>query len=202
MKSSTASRLMCPPATWTCAGVSSSADHTCARTRIVPSSFFHDKDTAVASPEKEASTPTKTSARSGISSSERQAAQRAGVIQTSSAYVHWFRCRRRKADRSFPASFVAGVGRAGRPSSPVPSLDEVGGEEVRDRRAVASVQDRARLPSLMQLRLLSEGDGDEALLVGRGRAPVCRLQPRKLRIVDERAEEKAGVAIGAEAAVA
>jgi hypothetical protein len=54
----------------------------------------------------------------------------------------------------------------------------------------------------MQLRLLSEGDGDEALLVGRGRAPVCRLQPRKLRIVDERAEEKAGVAIGAEAAVA
>jgi hypothetical protein len=79
---------------------------------------------------------------------------------------------------------------------------EVGGEEARDRGAVASVQDRARLPSLMQLRLLSEGDGDEALLVGRGRAPVCRLQPRKLRIVDERAEEKAGVAIGAEAAVA
>ena len=58
MKSSTASRLMCPPATWTCAGVSSSADQMCARTTIVPSSFFHAQATAVASPEKEASTPT------------------------------------------------------------------------------------------------------------------------------------------------
>jgi len=61
-------------ARWTCAGASSSADQMCARTRIVPSSFFHDQATAVASPEKEASTPTKASARSGISSSERQAA--------------------------------------------------------------------------------------------------------------------------------
>ena len=65
MKSSTASRLMCPPATWTCAGVSSSADQMWARTRIVPSSFFHAQATAVASPEKEASTPTKTSAPLG-----------------------------------------------------------------------------------------------------------------------------------------
>ena len=74
----------------------------CARTRIVPSSFFQLQATAVASPLKLASTPTKTSAPSGISSSERQAAQRAGVIQTSSACVHWFRCRRRKADSDVP----------------------------------------------------------------------------------------------------
>ena len=33
-------------------------------------------------------------------------------------------------------------------------------------------------------------------------APVGRLQPGQLGIVDERAEEKAGVAVGAEAAVA
>ena len=42
----------------------------------------------------------------------------------------------------------------------------------------------------------------EALLVGRGRRPVGRLQPGELGIIDERAEEKAGVAVGAEAAVA
>ena len=45
-------------------------------------------------------------------------------------------------------------------------MDEVSGEEVCDRGAVASVQDRARLPSLMPARLLGEGDGDEALLIG------------------------------------
>ena len=81
-------------------------------------------------------------------------------------------------------------------------MDEVGGEEVGDRGAVASVQDRARLSSLVELRLLGEGDGDEALLVGRGRRPVGRLQPGELGIIDERAEEEAGVAVGAEAAVA
>ena len=37
-------------------------------------------------------------------------------------------------------------------------VDEVGGEEVCDRGAVASVQDRARLSSLVELRLLGEGD--------------------------------------------
>ena len=81
-------------------------------------------------------------------------------------------------------------------------VDEVGGEEVCDRSAVAAVQDRARLSSLVQLRLLGEGDGDEALLVGRGRRPVGRLQPGEVGIIDERAEQKAGVAVGAEAAVA
>jgi hypothetical protein len=79
---------------------------------------------------------------------------------------------------------------------------EVGGEEARDRGAVASVQDRARLPSLMQLRLLGEGDRDQALFIRRGGAPVGRLQPSQLGIVHQRAEEKAGVAIGAEASVA
>jgi hypothetical protein len=43
-------------------------------------------------------------------------------------------------------------------------VDEVGGEEVCDRGAAASVQDPARLSSFVQ-RLLGEGDGDEALLV-------------------------------------
>ena len=42
----------------------------------------------------------------------------------------------------------------------------------------------------------------EALLFGRGRRPVGRLQPGQFGIVHERAEEKAGVAVGAEAAVA
>ena len=81
-------------------------------------------------------------------------------------------------------------------------MDEVGGEELCDRGAVASVQDRARLSSLVPASLLGEGDGDEALLVGRGRAPVSRLQPGEVGIVDERAEEKAGMAIRTEAAVA
>ena len=81
-------------------------------------------------------------------------------------------------------------------------VDEVGGEEVGDRGAVATVQDRARLSSLMQLCLLGEGDGDEALLVGRGRRPVGRLQPGEPEIIDEWAEQEAGVAVGAEAAVA
>jgi hypothetical protein len=43
-------------------------------------------------------------------------------------------------------------------------VDEVRGEELCDRGAVAAVQDRARPSSLVQLRLLGEGDGDEALL--------------------------------------
>ena len=81
-------------------------------------------------------------------------------------------------------------------------MDEVGSEEVRDRGAVAAVQDRARLSSLVQLRLLGEGDRNQALLVGRGRRPVGRLQPGELGIVDERAEQEAGVAVGAEAPVA
>ena len=81
-------------------------------------------------------------------------------------------------------------------------LDEVGGEEVGDRGAVPAVQDRARRSSLMQLRLMGEGDGDEALLVGRGRRPVRRLQTGELDVIHERAEKKAGVAVGAEAAVA
>jgi hypothetical protein len=81
-------------------------------------------------------------------------------------------------------------------------MNEVGGEEVGDRRAVAAVQDWARLPSLVQLCLLGEGDRDEALLVGRGRRPVDRLQAGELGIVDERPEEEAGMAVGAEAAVA
>jgi hypothetical protein len=59
-----------------------------------------------------------------------------------------------------------------------------------------------RPSSLVQLRLLGEGDRYEALLVGRGGRPVGRLQPGKLGIVDERAEEEATVAVGAEAAVA
>ena len=81
-------------------------------------------------------------------------------------------------------------------------VDEVGGEEVGDRGPVAAVQDRARLSSLVQLRLLGEGDGNQALLVGRGGAPVGRLQPGELGVIDERAEQEAGVAVGAEAAVA
>jgi len=52
------------------------------------------------------------------------------------------------------------------------------------------------------LHLLGEGDRNQALLVGRGGRPVGRLQPGKLGIVDERAEEEATVAVGAEAAVA
>ena len=81
-------------------------------------------------------------------------------------------------------------------------MDEVGREEVGDRGTVAAVQDRARLSSLAELRLLGEGDGDEALLAGRGRRPVGRLQPAQLDVIHERTEEEAGVAIGAEAAVA
>lgn len=81
-------------------------------------------------------------------------------------------------------------------------MDEVGGEEVGDRGAVASVQDRARLSSFVQLRLLGEGDRNQALLVGRGRRPIGRLQLGQLDIVDERGDEKAGTAVGAEAAVA
>lgn len=81
-------------------------------------------------------------------------------------------------------------------------VDEVGREEVGDRGAVAAVQDRARLSYLVPARLLGEGDGDEALFVGRGRRPVGRLQPGQFDIVDERAEEKAGRTVGAEAPVA
>ena len=53
-----------------------------------------------------------------------------------------------------------------------------------------------------KLHLLGEGVRDEALLVGRGRAPVGRLQPGQFDIVDERAEKEAGVAVGTEAAIA
>jgi hypothetical protein len=59
-----------------------------------------------------------------------------------------------------------------------------------------------RPPSFVAAGLLGERDRNQALLVRRGGAPVGRLQPSQVGTVHERAEEKAGVAVGAEDAVA